>query len=258
MRASSQFRVFAYENTGNLGDAIQTYALCRLLGNRCSAVYRDREMPDEAENAPLVVNGWLGYRAHRRPSNTLFAGVHVARHEAAFSEWMRRSPYRVGARDPYTAGLLHAFAVASTMTGCATLTFERYRGVRRGRYCIDSKGNGVETELTNAIHALTWPEQWKAAEELLQLLRTADVVTTNRLHIVLPCLAFGTPVRFPAENLGGLFEKQRLSLLFDLGFSFDVPVVMDVEQRAAGYISFLEEGLGPLARTETPILPEPP
>jgi hypothetical protein len=252
-----RFRVFAYENTRNLGDAIQTYALCRLLGSRCAAVFRDREVPHYDNGVPLVANGWLGYHAHDRPDDTLFAGVHLARHEAQFSEWIRRSPYPVGVRDTYTAGMLRAFSVQSTVTGCATLTFERYRGARSGRYCIDVAGRSTEIHLSNWIADIAWPEQWKLARELLGRIRTAELVTTNRLHVVLPCLAFGTPVMFPPESLGRLFEKQRLSLLFDLGFSFGSPLQIDVESRAANYVAFLESSLGPLARIDIPPMPKP-
>lgn len=256
MPPSPRFRVFAYERTGNLGDAIQTYALCRLLGARCAAVFRDREMPHFDDRIPLVANGWLGHRAHGHPDNTLFAGVHMARHEAQFSAWMRRSPYPVGARDPYTAGLLGAFAVRCVMIGCATLTFDRYRGARKGRYCIDAGGGPADMPLSNTIDDISWPEQWNLARELLGRIRTAELVTTSRLHVVLPCLAFGTPVMFPSKRLGSLFEKQRLSLLFDLGFVFDTPVEMDVTGRAAGYVSFLEGSVGPLVRADEPAMPE--
>lgn len=257
MSQAPRFRVFAYKNTRNLGDAIQTYALCRLLGSRCAAVFRDQEIPHSDDGVPLVANGWLGYHAHSRPDNTLFAGVHVARHEAPFSAWIRRSPYPVGVRDPYTAGMLRAFSVQSTMTGCATLTFERYRGARSGKYCIDVAGRSSEIHLTNTIADIAWPEQWKLAIELLDRIRTAELVTTNRLHVVLPCLAFGTPVMFPSGSLDSLLEKQRLSLLFDLGFSFDSPMQIDVASRAADYVAFLESSFGPLARTEVPRMPEP-
>ncbi|MBL8212044.1 MAG: hypothetical protein JNK87_15110 [Bryobacterales bacterium] len=254
--ARPRFYVFAYEGSGNLGDAIQTYALCRLLGPFCAGIDRDREMPPDVDTGvPLVANGWLGYRAHQRPENVLFAGVHLARHETAFRDWMRRSPHAVGARDPYTAGLLGALSVPNQLTGCATLTFDRYCGARHGRYAIDAPGGAADIEISNSIGSLSWLEQWALAEELLAKLRTAEQVTTSRLHIALPCLAFGTPVLFPASCFASTFEKQRLSLLFHLGFCFDTAVELDVEWHGAAYTSFLEAALGPLERTDRPALP---
>lgn len=254
--AHPRFHVFAYQDSGNLGDAIQTYALCRLLGARCAGIDRDREMPPELDSqVPLVANGWLGYRAHHQPANVLFAGVHLARHETAFRDWMRLSLYPTGARDPYTSGLLGCLSVPNQMIGCATLTFDRYRGPRHGRFSVDAPACPADIPLTNTIGALPWPEQWKLAAELLAKLRTAERVTTSRLHIVLPCLAFGTPVVFPAASFDTAFEKQRLSLLFHLGFPFDTPVQLDVERHAATYTAFLEASLGTLERNDNPPLP---
>ncbi len=253
-----RFYVFRYEDSGNLGDAIQTHALCRLLGGPCVGIDRDREMPPDLDRrVPLAANGWLGYRAHQEPANVLFAGVHLARHETAFRDWMRRSPYHVGARDPYTAGLLGSLSVPHELIGCATLTFERYRGPRHGRFAIDVPAGPTDTPLTNTIGPLPWPEQWSLAAERLNVLRRAQLVTTSRLHVILPCLAFGTPVVFPAAAFHDAFEKQRLSLLFHLGFPFDTAVQLDVQSHAAAYVAFLEANLGPLQRTETPPLPAP-
>ena len=92
-----RFYVFRYEDSGNLGDAIQTYALCRLLGGSCVGIDRDREMPPDLDRrVPLAANGWLGYRAHQEPTNVLFAGVHLARHENPFPDSALRGPLPIG------------------------------------------------------------------------------------------------------------------------------------------------------------------
>jgi len=46
------------------------------------------------------------------------------------------------------------------------------------------------------------------ARELLQTLKTAELVYTDRLHIALPCISFGTPVILNPRN----YKLERYSL----------------------------------------------
>lgn len=253
----SRFRVFIHRGTGNLGDAIQTIALCRILGPNCVGIYRDRPIPRTSLEMPLIVNGWLGYHAHDEASEAVFAGVHLARQEGAYARWIGHSKHVSGSRDPYTQGLLQTFGIRSEMIGCATLTFDRYRGIRRGRYSIDALAPEHVTPLTNRIPDIDWISQWTLASELLAILRHAEVVYTTRLHVALPCLAFGTPVVFPASGFERLSEKHRLSLLFGLSFSFDEPVTTDVRAVGEGYIAFLERTLGRVNLVSEAIMPKP-
>jgi hypothetical protein len=252
------YRVFGYRGTSNLGDAFQTIALCRLLGDRCLAVLRDSPLPQDSAALPLIANGWLGYYPYHEDANTIFAGVHLASHHFSFARWLRRSPHPAGARDPYTSGLLKLFAIPFEMTACATLTFEPYRGPRQGRYAIDAGSPTTDTiPLTQFIPAqLSWPEQWHAALVRLDLLRRAEIVYTSRLHVALPCLAFGTPVVVPSASLEKVAAKERLSLLAELPFTLDEAVSCDISPWAQLYWRYLESKLGPLSPTQTPRLPE--
>ena len=65
---------------------------------------------------------------------------------------------------------------------------------------VDAVAPGAEA-VSNQIPNLDCPTQWEMAVALLDRLRRAEVVYTSRLHIALPCLAFGTPVVFPAAAL---------------------------------------------------------
>lgn len=249
-------RVLIYRDTGNLGDAMQTYALCRLLG-RTMGVYRDGPHQGDGSGPPFVVNGWLGWGAPPPWRDCIFAGVHLGKHEAAYAKWIRAGVQPAGARDSYSAGLLGSAGIETVHVGCATLTLERYRGRRKGRYSIDiGPVAGTET-LTQNIGRLPWKKQWELAAARLALLRRAEIVYTNRIHVILPCLAFGTPVYFPMACLEGIFEKQRLTLLADLGFPFDAEVTMDVTAAAAAYCRFLERAIGQAPRQRrTPTMPE--
>jgi len=66
---------------------------------------------------------------------------------------------------------------------------------------------------------------------------------TTRLHVALPCLAFGTPVIIPSEAKNRIFQPDRLSLLDALGFEYGKPNLIDVSNYARRYTSFLEQNL---------------
>ncbi len=253
------YRVLIYKRTGNLGDAIQTFALCRLLGERCQGVYRDSPIPDKYQEAPLIINGYLGASSFPiYAQNPIFAGIHIAAQEHELVSWIKSSGNIVGTRDPYTQHLLCGSNVECKMIGCATLTFERYRGHRSHRYSIDIDSRANTIPLTNDIGFLPWKEQWELAAIRLEQLRTAEVVYTNRLHIVLPCLAFGTPVEFPINGLTYLPEKTRLSLLNAINFSYGTPIELDVSKFSDNYCTFLSSQLNrPLQTVRQPECPSP-
>lgn len=243
---SNRYYVTAYRSTGNLGDAIQTAALSRLLEGELVGVYRDALPTLKLRDAERqVVSGWLGdmppVTAHRQ---SLFAGVHLGRRVDAHLRWLASSRLPVGARDPLTHRLLLSHSIVSELVGCATLTLERYDGPRSGRYAVDEVEPGT-LFLTNNIPAdLPWPEQWAAALERLAQLRTAKVVFTRRLHVALPCLAFGTPVVVRRARVERGFQPARFSLLDWLGFKYDRPCTVDVAPVAARYRQAIERLLG--------------
>jgi len=239
------FRVFIYRDTFNLGDAIQTFALCRLLGEPCFGIYRDEQFPIRGQNLPLIVNGWLGWSTTPKPStNCVFAGVHVGWHADHYVDWLRNANCVVGARDPYTHELLQNSKVGSEMIGCATLTLPRYQGPRSGKYSVDVAPYPGTIHLTNSIAAIGWSEQWELAATRLDQLRKAAIVYTKRLHVILPCLAFGTPVILPSNEWVTVCDKRRMSLLHALGFELDREMVMDVSDLASTYVRFVERTIG--------------
>lgn len=253
------YRVLAYRRTGNLGDAIQTVALCRLLGEPCHGVFRDEVSREAPTHMPLIVNGWLGKIVPAPGERCIFAGVHVAHQGEQQLAWLKASDHTIGARDPYTYAVLVQHGMKPTMASCATLTFDRYHGLRKGRYSIDVDPIVGCTPLTNRIRAYSWRKQWTLALERLDRIRKAELVYTNRLHIILPCLAFGTPVVFPKAELADTHDKPRLTLLDLLGFQYDEEVVMDVAVWAETYCRFLSDALDTTLRpVEKPLLPEPP
>ena len=253
------YRVLAYRHTGNLGDAIQTVALCRLLGEPCRGVFRDDVSREPPDDRPFVVNGWLGKVVPAPEESCIFAGVHVAHEGEEQLAWLQTSRHSVGTRDPHTLAWLTRNGMNPTLVGCATLTFDRYRGPRNGCYTIDVGPIVGCTPLTNHLRAHSWRTQWDLALERLDQIRKAELVYTNRLHIILPCLAFGTPVVFPKVDLASTEDKPRLTILDLLGFPYGDEVVMDIAVWAETYRQFLSMALNTtLWPVETPPFPEAP
>ncbi len=255
LRLTPACRVFAYRSGGNLGDTIQTLALAGLLPGPLEGVYRDAADYLTPDGPPFVVNGYL-CESTPRLSDCLFAGVYIGGRSSEQFEWIRQSRHAVGARDPATVRALKKAGIESEMIGCATLTLPKYTGQRSG--CVRIDDLSADCELTQSHDNLPWHSQYACASQRLDLLRTAELVVTTRLHVVLPCLAFGTPVMFPSAARNKIFQRDRLSLLDDLGFEYDKPNVIDVSEHARRYLAFLEHNLKiPLTLSHHPEVPDP-
>jgi hypothetical protein len=252
-----RLRVLIHNGTHNLGDAMQTVALCSLLGRECEGVYRDLPHPEADDDSVLIVYGWCGWFLPQSTQQCLVSGIHVGVKHEEHVNWLRCVRQPIGVRDPYTHNLLRANRIASTIVGCATLTLPRYRGPRTGRLSVNVSVPGT-TPLTNTIANLSWADEWRLAIHRLDELRRAEVVYTNRLHVLLPCLAFGTPVVFPLAAYEGIDGKERLTLFEALGCEFDVAMQLDVGDWAERYCRFLSEGLHEaLLPTDGPTMPTP-
>ena len=104
-----------------------------------------------------------------------------------------RFSFLIGARDPVTMEFLINAGLPSILAGCGTLTLPRYDGKRSGIYSVDYRVPG--TPLTHRIsREFSVERQWKAALHALDSYRSAEAICISRLHVALPCLAFGIPV----------------------------------------------------------------
>jgi hypothetical protein len=234
--------IHRYRRTNNLGDAIQTIALERLLPD-CKYVWRDDGIC-ESEGVYLA-NGWLGdNRPPVQNANTLFAGVCVANNDANY-EWMRASRFaEIGARDPVTVMRCAERGIRTVLAGCATSTFDRYEGPRSGVCAVDADHPGAE-RFTHQIGDIPWSEQRALAIRMLGIYRTAELVVTNRLHVALPCLAFGTPVivRDPIR-LNDPHSLHRFSILDAMGVGYEKIQTLDVSPWRERYEGLLSRNLG--------------
>lgn len=250
------FSVIVYRSR-NLGDMIQTLALTRLLPLSCG-VYRHR-LAEAPKDRLLVFNGMLDKDAppDAGRQGCVLAGVSGPHFRTRqYLRWMKAEGRVIGARDGHTVKTLRTAGLETVLTGCATLTLPRYEGPRRGVYSVDCAGPGQA--LTHRIsRATTVAEQWTLATELLERYRTAEAVYTSRLHVALPCLAFGTPV-WIASPQDRAWHPERFSLLEELGIPYEKLVGADIGEMARVYGAFLAESLGSPIEPGEPKLPTLP
>jgi hypothetical protein len=231
--------VFAYHGTYNLGDAIQTYALTRLLPQPIACMYRHK-MHQIKRDEMVVANGYLCDEPYQN-EKTLFAGIYVGGSHDSYLKWIKKSPFKVGARDPFTVKYLKDRGITSEMVGCATTTLPRYVGARSGILSID---DGRNCPVTQDCSTVNWCSQWQMAIGSLEMMKRAALVVTKRLHVALPCLAMGTPVYIDSSVESEVLAPKRFSLLLEMGFKFNEAMSIDISPFAQKYVEFLSEGIG--------------
>lgn len=128
----------------------------------------------------------------------------------------------VGARDQYTMEIFEKHGIPAIVTGCVTLTLPPYEGPRFGIVLIDcplslwdhnshpsakfTETNAItKTQLSDTLPACQPEIRMANALHRLSLLQRAELVVTSRLHVLLPCVAFRTPVVF----LQGSYQPER-------------------------------------------------
>lgn len=219
--------LLSYLYSWNLGDAIQTIAMRNLLEDFVDdpdITYRERGTANGAALGEIhICNGYLDERwTPAEAGATILAGVHMANRRPIQNLHTMKDAINlklpVGARDPYTAKELQQFGIDSEFIGCATLTLPPYHGERWGVYSVDmiDPPCAMDQEFTHYIPSnISWIRQIALANSRLSVYRRATCVFTTRIHVALPCIAFGTPVYL--QRIG----DQRLTLLDHLGVKYD-------------------------------------
>jgi len=198
-------------STGNLGDDIQAVALDALLPQVDLRVDRDRvcETASWSPDVFWLVAGWFDHNplAHWRERNgrCLMIGFHAQTEKAL----PKRVDHPIGCRDRWTYELCRRHGVPAWRSHCVTLTLQPPEPVtlRHGVLFVDVDPKWYEhipadilaerEESTHTIRTRLWrypKERRRVARERLALYASALLVVTRRLHVMLPCLAFGTPV----------------------------------------------------------------
>jgi hypothetical protein len=124
----------------------------------------------------------------------------------------------IGCRDLHTQALFEKYGIAAWFNGCLTLGFDPVVAPRQGRYtvdintcpyippvAVDLSGFGDHVIIHHDIHDASLKRsmvrRMAVAQALLDKYRTAELVITSRLHVALPCRAFGTPCIFLHSRL---------------------------------------------------------
>jgi hypothetical protein len=157
-----------------------------------------------------------------------------------------------GSRDPFTHQALTEAGIPSRLVGCPVLLLGRAeRWEPRDGPIVYSLGLGEQGALEACAHAcaavgptvllLHAPERQRldvphlpsvsldSAEQALELIRSASVVVTSRMHAYLTAKLFGVPAIF----IGGWYDS-RYSLLEYLGVPIEPPVPERIRRLAAG------------------------
>ncbi|MEM3000586.1 MAG: polysaccharide pyruvyl transferase family protein [Nitrososphaerales archaeon] len=226
-------RILVYENNVNLGDTIQAIALSRWFTN-VVGINRDAN-PSYSAKHPLIVSGFL-YHAMAAWQPFIYAGIHIMPSERDIN-WFAEHGKCIGVRDPITYRRIRSAGIKAYVVGCPTLTFDRYDGPRSGEYAVDCEAPGIQ--MTHTIKPMRIKDQWLLANEYLDIYRKAALVHTSRLHVVLPCLAFGTPVRLVRPKKW--WRRTRLSIARDLGCKIGEITTTDVSHYKRRYLGFLRQ-----------------
>ncbi len=188
-----------------------------------------------------VMNSWFFMQQDARPPSqsidSVFHGFCGGRDELFNGAWLDylRVNAPIGCRDTRTVERLHTLGVAAHFTGCITLSLGRSfvpieREARKGIYIIDVHGDVERQRVPSALSERAarlsmhldpllinrTAHRFRAAFLLLRRLAQAELVITRRLHVALPCLAFGTPVIVLPD-----------------------PMISDARLRLSGYETFL-------------------
>lgn len=229
-RLHKKFRILVSPISANLGDMIQAIALSRLIGE---AIPFDRDYPEV--NPPQdrlgIVAAWLARSVLADASKLLFAGIYW--HPKANNvEWLKQSPYPIGARDPETYRKLRERNVPVELIGCVTATFPRVERHRSGELYVDCKSG--TPAMSHVVSRIMPPsKQWALSLEYLDRYSSASLVHTTRLHVTIPCLAMGTPVRYIGPR------DDRTSILDSIGVTWGEPCLPDVTRWSVRYKEFL-------------------
>jgi hypothetical protein len=122
----------------------------------------------------------------------------------------------VGCRDMQAVELMDSVGVPNYFSGCITLTLDRIEGPaaaapekpyvclvdidKRMTEVIKKQLEGTGLSIKRITHSinyrdndLSWERRTRRVERLLAIYQNAHCVISNRLHVMLPCLALGTP-----------------------------------------------------------------
>lgn len=255
----TRFALYSY-STENIGDEVQSIAARRFLPQVDAYIDRDRigewASPFGDEAVKLLANGWYMRDPFawppRDPSiepllTSMYiekngVGPNLVKPSEVFLADDSRSYLKthgpVGARDLSTLKLLKDKGVDAYFSGCLTLTLKRDSRLERRDYVLavdvpDPLYQAMVSRTDRPVirvspfgdFSLSGTGRMSVAELFLGAYQSAHAVVTTRLHALLPCLAFETPVLLITEP--GKYDEDRYSGLDVLATHASVDEFMD-------------------------------
>ncbi|MBR3256923.1 polysaccharide pyruvyl transferase family protein [Candidatus Saccharibacteria bacterium] len=241
-----RYGLFSY-STENIGDEVQSLAAKRFLPR--VDYYFDRDdidstkIADTDDEVRIIMNGWFTHRPENWPPKNpkikpLLIAMHIEQDALngkvaeAFVNKQSKEFFKkhgpVGARNIPSYDLLKKNGIDTYFSGCVTLTLNPDKNVKRRDFVLavdvsddvfaEIKKRTGRTVLridTGRSPQFSDEEKFLMAKYWLFVYQSAHCVVTSRLHTMLPCLAFKTPVfaisgRDP-KRYAGLIELVRHS-----------------------------------------------
>lgn len=194
-------------STFNIGDDIQALALEQMLPRVDLRVDRDYLAAAQEWSADVrwILSGWFASGAHRSwPPPGKARRLYIGFHAVDPGVLPRDATLPIGCRDPWTLTLCCRLGIEAWLSYCVTLTLLRPSVPRDDRVLLVDVSDQDLGELPPEIargarvtHNVPRNCDRRAeAARRLDLYARARWVVTSRLHALLPCAAFGTPVVF--------------------------------------------------------------
>ncbi len=245
--------------SSNIGDDVQTFAVEQMVGKLDGYLDRER-ISHQSASGILIANGWWKHRAWDFPPKpglvTAYVGAHFALSESAIrgfkDHFVESAP--VGCRDLATLELMKSVGVPCYLSNCLTLGLKRWLAqVENGPVLAVDVPKG--TKLPEGCQLLSHhgpmsshPVHMRPLTiSRLEAYQAASLVVTSRLHVALPCLAFGTPLMFVVPQpddprLGCLKELIPFidvsEGLPDQGIRLSVQTRDELRKAASSHLSF--------------------
>lgn len=230
-----KYGLIIFSKTDNLGDDIQAYATKRYLPHIDYLIERetlDKFMPADNYKVAVIMAGWFLYSHLNWPPSPYIYPLNISMHfDTYYSKYLGKPLEKnmvlegygakwlndngpVGARDYFTLNLLRGFDINSYFSGCITTTLGKFPDVNNHNSIVTvdinpliikkvksiSNKNVISKTHKIKLESLSMEQRFQLVEEYLKLYQGASLVITSRLHVALPCLAFGTPVLFVKDT----------------------------------------------------------
>lgn len=186
-----------FQTNTNIGDMLQTISLKNYIESNYPDIIIDGYCDRKNLENNMIINGWHRNKNEVLPHKAMYIGIHTSYNMISSIQ----TNTMIGCRDIFTLKevLKYNNKFKPIFSGCSTITIPEYTGIRNGINNYFHKDNN---------DSLTFDEQIKNVNELIDDLKTKELVNTDRLHIALPCIALGTPVIVKPRK----FQTERYSI----------------------------------------------